>query len=150
MKKMVLALVMFFGMVTGVFAADIGLNASYVQDFNVDKGGVRAELTVGNITKYVVPKVNVTYIDNVYTRYGIGGDFSIFKTKYVDFDAVVTGVYQETRFADSGFGATAGVKATAMVNKNVGFNVGYEYFLGEDKISDYDGNIVYAGLVTKF
>lgn len=150
MKKIVLMMVMFFGLVSGVLAADIGVNTSYVQDFNVNKGGGRVELTVGNISNFVTPKVNVTYIDNVYTRYGVGGDIFIYKAGPVTFDATLTGVYQDTRFNNSGFGVSAGAKATTMVSKNVGFSVGYEYFLSEDKIRDYKGNMLTAGLVTKF
>ena len=157
MKKNVFMVLALLAMaVPSVMAADIGLNAGAIQDFSVDQTGARVEMTVGGVSPFITPKLNVTMMEDVYNRYDVGGDFSVYKYKALAFDAVLVGVYQQTiadngfGSDDNGFGATAGLKATLMFNDTVGINTGYEYFVGEKALEDYEGGVATVGLVAKF
>jgi len=139
---------------TVVEAAEVGLKAEYVQDFNIDQGGGRVELAINDVSDFLTPKLSVTVMEDYYNRFAIGGDFRLFTYRALTLDAVLAGVYQQTKDNDinteCGFGATAGLKATVMVNDNVGVNIGYEYFAGDGDVEDFNGGIATAGLVAKF
>ena len=92
-------------------ATDYGVTVGSVYDFNKDKGGVRIEASAGKILDIITPKVDINYIDNVYTRYGAGADVTLY---------------------------------------NVGVTVGYERFIGEDKLESYNGDTVNVGVVARF
>lgn len=148
--KLGLMLFMCVLFVGNVYAADVGVTTSYVYDFNLKEGGARAEISMGSQKSPFTPKMSATYIEDVYTRYAIGGDIDLYKIGPVSFDATINGVYQETRTAEDGFGVAAGLKASVDINKNVALTAGYERFLGENKVDDFDGDIVTAGLTVMF
>ena len=152
MKKIVFMVMMCMFMVAGIASAtDYGVTVGSVYDFNKDKGGVRIEASAGKILDIITPKVDINYIDNVYTRYGAGADVTLYKVGPVSFAATLGGVYQDSlNLADNGYGATAGVKVMADVTKNVGVTVGYERFIGEDKLESYNGDTVNVGVVARF
>lgn len=141
MKKFIIATAI---ATTAMFASAADVSVSAVHDYAVSKTGLKASTSAFGVG------VNVAYIDGVYTRYGVSKDFALMSVGPVAVGATVGGIYQNTYNGTSGMGLTAGVKATMPLSKSMTLNVGVDRFMGQDRVSAFDGNSVSAGVTVKF
>jgi hypothetical protein len=146
MKKLAMTFALAL-MVSSAMATEVGM--SYVHDHAANENGVRVE--VGTKSFYnVTPKASVTYIENVYTRYAVGGDVNLVKLGAVDVTAAATGFYNDATVGENGFGVTVGAKASVPVSKHFHLVAGYERVFAQDKIQNVEGNVFTAGIAAKF
>lgn len=124
------------------FACAGDFEVSSVRDTAAERTGVRIGTTVAGLN------VNATNISDLYTRFAVGKDFELVKAGPVAFSAGAAGVYQNSMAVgkDDGFGMTVGVKAATALTKSVSAVVGVERFIGTDRVKDFNGNVVTAGL----
>ena len=132
---------------TSVMAADADL--SYVRDHNSDKDGVRLTLTGDPLVLGVSPVASVTHVGDAYTRYAVGGSLNLGQVGPFTFNAVGTGVFQDTKAAVNGWGGTAGLNIGYSFSKNTSLNAGIEHLWAQDKISGSEGNLVTVGVKMK-
>ena len=139
MKKFIIACLV---ALTAGFACAGDFEVSSVRDTAVERTGVRIGTTVAGIN------VNATNISDTYTRFAVGKDFELVKAGPIALSAGAAGVYQNTMVAgkDDGFGVTVGIKAATALTKSVSAVVGVERFIGSDRVKDFNGNVVTAGL----
>ena len=143
MKKIVIGTVLALAAIASS-AADVSVSA--VHDYQSNANGVRLETSVP-----FGLKASVTTIDQVATRVAVGKDFALTKIGPVALGAKVAAVYQDTRGAGSnGYGLTVGAGATYPVTKAVSAFVGVERFIGQERVSQFNGNIATVGLNVKF
>ena len=141
MKKFIIAAAL---ATTAIFASAAEVSVSAVHDYTVAKTGLKASTSAFGVG------VSAAYIDGVYTRYGVSKDFALMKVGPVALDASVGGVYQNTYNGTSGMGLTAGVKASMPLSKSMTLHAGVDRFMGQDRVSAFDGNTVTAGVTLKF
>lgn len=146
MKKIVIAA----GLMTAVgiaSAAEVAVSGAY--DYNAEKWGTRVTATFGSGA--LKPQASVTYVQNLYTRYGLGAELGLAKVGPVKLGATAAGVYQATAFGgDNGYGVTAGLKATVDVTKQLSVVGTVERFYGQERIKAYDGTVASVGVSYKF
>lgn len=147
MKKLILGTILAATMSIAM-ATDVGVSA--VSDTNVNKSGVRVTLAGPQVLGKAT-QLSVTSINDAYIRYGIGADYSVLKHGPIDVSLTGAGVYQDTRSGGvNGYGLTVGTKATYTLSKNVDLVGSVERFIGQERVSDKNGNVVAMGLVAKF
>ena len=139
MKKIVIASIL----ATAAIAAS-AVEVSAVRDYTVDKNGFRVGASVASVD------VTATHIENTYNRYAVGKSFQVAKVGPVAVSAAVAGVYQDTHTGQSGYGLTAGAKATLPVTKSVDLVAGVERFVGQERVNQYSGTTGVVGLNVKF
>ena len=146
MKKLVFGSVLALGAMVSAIAADVAVSA--VHDYQSKNEGVRLETTVPfGLT------ASVTHIRDTANRVAIGKDFALTNVGPVALGASVAGVYQNTdgkAGGVNGYGMTVGAKASYQFNKAVSAVVGVERFIGQDRVDQFNGNLVTAGLNVKF
>lgn len=144
MKKIVIGSVLALAAATS-FASDVSVSA--VHDYQSKTNGVRLETSV----PFTGLKASVTTLDHVATRVAVGKEFSLANIGPVNVGATVSAVYQDTRGSGSdGYGLTVGTAAKYDISKNVQAFVGVERFVGQQRVSKFDGNVAVAGLNIKF
>lgn len=148
MKSLVIASVLALTVGTAS-AADVSVGGVY--DYTLNKGGVRVTASVGKLGP-LTPTVSFTRVDEVYNRFALGGELGLANVGPVKIAATAAGVYQDTRLvgADSGYGLTAGLKATYSLTKNVDVVAGVERFVGQNRISAFNGNVASVGVAYRF
>lgn len=127
------------------FAADVSVSA--VHDHKSNANGVRIEapLPVAGL------KASVTSIEQLGNRVAVGKDFALTTVGPVALGATVGAVYQNsTGTASNGYGLTVGAGASYPITKNVKAVVGVERFIGQDRVSQFNGNVTTVGLNVKF
>lgn len=143
MKKIVISSVLALAAVTS-FAADVSVSA--VRDYNTGTNGVRVEASIP-----MGLKASVTTLDELATRVAVGKEFALTKVGPVALSASVAGVYQDShKGAEDGFGLTFGVGASYPVTKTVAVVASVERFVGQDRVSQFNGNAASVGLNVKF
>lgn len=123
-------------------AADVGL--STVHDFTVDKTGIKVSGSAYNLN------LSATHVDGAYTRYAVAKEATLTKLGPVSVGASLGGVYQNTHSGVSGYGFTAGLKATYPVTKSVTVTAGLDRFFGQERIEAYNGAVTSVGVSVKF
>lgn len=146
MKKVVLSLVSAMA-ITSANAMDMSL--SHVRDFNLDRNGVRVEASVGQVLG-VTPTVGLTYVDDVYTRYALGTKVEVLKLGNLSVAAVGSGVFQDTKVGQNGFGLTVGAQASVDLAPRVSLTAGVERFIGHNRVDSFNGGVASVGLNVKF
>lgn len=146
MKKFIIAGVL--ASVVGVASAvEVSVGGAY--DYKAEQFGTRVAVSAGKIGP-VTPNASVTYINNVYTRYAVGGDVSLVSLGPVKLGAGVSGVYQDSYTGQDGYGVTAGLKANYDVTKNISVTGGVERFYGQDRIKSSNGTVASLAVSYKF
>lgn len=146
MKSLVIGSILAVAAFTAT-AAEVSVGGAY--DYTANQGGTRVAASAGQLGP-IKPTASVTHINDVYTRYAVGGEAGLFKVGPVAVGATAAGVYQATAFGENGYGATIGVKATYDVTKNVAIVGGVERFFAQDRIKAYEGNVATVGVSYKF
>lgn len=141
MKKFIIATAL---ATTAIFASAADVSVSTIHDYAIAKTGLKAS------TSAFGGSVSAAYIDGVYTRYGVSKDFALMNVGPVALGASVGGIYQNTYNGTSGMGLTAGVKASMPLSKSTTLHAGVDRFMGQDRVSSFDGNTVSAGVTLKF
>lgn len=142
MKKLVIAVALASASVLAS-ATEVGVSA--VRDFSgADANGHRITAGIAGAS------LSATRINDRYSRYAVGKDFQVFKLGPVALSAGAAGVYQDTDKGRDGYGLTLGTKATYAVTKSIDAIVGMERFVGQDRVRQFNGNIVTAGVSFKF
>lgn len=145
MKKTFISLIL---LSAAMVASAADFTVSGVHDSNIDKNGVRAVLSIPNAV--YTPQLSVTYVNDVYTRYGAGAKYNFLKVGPVSFDATGSLVYQDTTRASNGFGATVGLGASMPISKNVSATATVDRFVGFGGLSGQNGMVYGVGVVAKF
>lgn len=128
-------------------AAEVSVGGVY--DHNVEKSGIRVTASAGKLGAFT-PIASYTHIDSVYNRYAVGGDYALTNVGLVKLSATASGVYQDTAFGQSGYGLTGGLKATYDVTKNISVVGTVERFVGQERISQYNGTVAGVAVALKF
>jgi hypothetical protein len=137
MKK--IAMIALIAMTSAAFAADV--TVSGIVDH---KDSFRVSTEVKGLT------VSATHVDQILNRYAVGKDVTLTKIGPVSLAATGAVVYQDSARGENGYGLTVGAKATYPITKSVSAVVGAEHFIGQSRISAYDGKVVTVGLNVKF
>lgn len=145
MKKVLVIAALLSSMVAS--ATEVSVN--YVRDFNLDRNGVSVEASAFSM-KNVTPVVNLTHVNNVYTRYGVGVNYSVANVGPVKVSVGGSGVFQDTTSASNGYGLTVGATASYPINKMVNVNLGVNQFFGQKRIDGFDGTQATLGVSSKF
>jgi hypothetical protein len=146
MKKLILGTFLAAAM-CGAMATDVGVSS--VTDTNVNKSGVRVTM-VGPQVLDKATQLAVTSVDDSYIRYSVGVDHSVLKHGPIDVSLTGAGVYQDTIGGVNGYALTLGTKVTYTLTKSVDLVGSVERFVGQERVSDKNGNVVAMGLVAKF
>lgn len=148
MKSLVIASALVLALGTAS-AADVSVGGVY--DYTLNKAGVRVTASAGKLGP-ITPTVSYTRVDEAYNRFALGGELPITNLGPVKVAATAAGVYQDTLVPGigSGYGLTAGLKATYDVTKNVAVTAGVERFVGQDRISAFDGTVASVGVAYRF
>lgn len=142
MKKLVIAVALASASIAAT-ATEVGVSA--VRDFSgADANGHRITAGIGGVS------LSATHINNRHNRYAVGKDFQVYKLGPVALSAGAAGVYQDTDKGRDGYGLTLGTKATVGVTKSIDAVLGVERFVGQDRVKQYNGNLVTAGVSFKF
>ena len=122
----------------------MALEVTAERDFTADKNVVGVSQTVRGLD------VGVSHAVDTYTRVGVGKTQELVKLGPVAIRANTQVAYQDTNGAKNGFGVGFGVGANYALTKQVEFGLGYNRFVAEDKLKQWTGNSVTAGLTYKF
>ncbi len=145
MKKIVALSALLFSF--AATAADVSVN--YVRDFNLDRNGVSVEVSPMSF-KNVTPVVSLTHVNSVYTRYGVGANYSVGSVGPIKLSVGGSGVFQDTASASNGYALAVGANATYPITKAVSVNVGVNQFFGQKRIDSFNGMQATVGVSTKF
>ena len=146
MKKIIVALALAVA-ASMAMATEVGVSA--VRDYNLSGTGVRATVSADKFYGFK-PEASITRMSGVYNRYAIGADYSIGSIGPVNFSGTGSGVYQQTTNAKSGYGLSVGLVASVPVYKNVTLDATVERFIGQNRISNFNGINTTVGLSAKF
>ena len=122
----------------------MALEVSAERDFTSNKNVVTVTQQVRGV------ETSASYIDGVYTRFGAGTTQELAKFGKIALRANTQVAYQDTVGGKNGFGVGFGVGANYALTKHVEAGVGYSRFVAEDKLKQWTGNYVTAGLTYKF
>ena len=148
MKSLVIASVLALALGTAS-AADVSVGGVY--DYNLNKGGVRVTASGAKLGA-ITPTLSYTRVEDGYNRFALGGELGLGAVGPVKVAATAAGVYQDTLVPGigAGYGLTAGLKATYDITKNVALTAGVERFVGQDRISAFDGTVASVGVAYRF
>ena len=144
MKKLVIGTAIAIASVTA-FAADVTVSA--VRDHKSSTNGVRVQtaLPVAGL------KASVTNVEQLGNRVAVGKDFELTTLGPIALGTTVAAVYQNSAgTASNGYGLTVGAGASYALAKNVKAVVSTERFFGQDRVSQFNGNVTTVGLNIKF
>lgn len=156
-KSTIAALAVSFGM-SGAVLADTTFTPTQnpsvsvygIHDRNTAQNGVRGEFALGEVYR-ITPTVSYTYVHDQYSRFALGGNLNLVRVGNMNFDLTAAGVYQHSNGGYSnGYGLTAGLQAGVALTDSVTFVGGVERFMGQSRVNNFDGNLVYAGLRIQF
>lgn len=143
MKKLIIA--------TSIMAASLStmateVSVSAVRDFNLNANGARVTTELSGL------KLSATNVDNQYLRLSVGKEFPLVKVGPVSLSASVSGVSQDSKAVhhSDGYGLALGGKATLAVTKSIDLVASAERFVGQSRVSSYNGNTGTLGLTLKF
>ena len=139
MKKIIMATLF----ATTALAAS-AVEVSAVRDYNLDANGYRVAASVATVD------LSATRVDSAYNRFAVGKSFELTKVGKVGVSANVAGVYQDTIGGTSGYGLTAGLKATLPVTKSIDVVASVERFAGQERVKPFNGTTGTVGLNIKF
>jgi hypothetical protein len=146
MKKIVIASIL-AASVGVASAAEVSVGGVY--DGKAELYGTRVTISAGSIGQ-VTPKVSVTNINDLYTRYAVGADLNLIEVASVKLGVTASGVYQNGYNAIDGYGVVAGLKATYDITKNISLTGGVERFYGQERIKGYNGTTTSVAVSYKF
>ena len=140
MKKAIIA-----SMLTITLSAFAGeVTVSEAHDYGVKENGFRVGTSVAGLS------LTATHIDSKYNRYAVGKEVEVTKVGPVALSAGGSVSYQDTVRAKDGYGLTVGAKATLPITKSVDLVAGAERFVGQNRVSSFNGNVGTIGLTAKF
>jgi len=149
MKKIMFATALVLASITATHAFEVGVSG--VRDDNLKRDGSRVEVAVPQVSVLgLTPTVSATNINHEYTRYAVGVKTDLVKVGALTVGATASGVYQNTRGAQNGYGVTAGLKGTLPITKAIDLTAGVERFWGQDRVDGFDGTVSVIGLNVKF
>ena len=122
----------------------MALEVTAERDFTADKNVVSVVQTVRGIDS------GVSHAVDTYTRFSAGKTQELVKLGPVAIRANTQVAYQDTVGGKNGFGGGFGVGANYALTKQVEFGLAYNRFVAEDKLKQWTGNSVTAGLTYKF
>lgn len=114
------------------------------RDFTADKNVVSVAQTVRGID------LGVSHAVDTYTRVSAGTTQELVKVGPVALRANTHVAYQDATVGKNGFGVGFGVSANYRLAKQVELGLGYNRFVAEDKLKQWTGNYVAAGVTYKF
>lgn len=134
---------------TAALAADVSVSG--VRDYTLDRDGVRVAATASKpVVRNITPTASVTYINDRYTRYAVGGTIPVAQLGAVAVKATAGGVFQDTAVGANGYGLTAGLQAAVDLSKNVQLTAGVERFVGQSRVNQFNGTVGTVGVALKF
>lgn len=149
MKKTLLATA--FVLATGVAsAAEIGVTAT--RDYagsDRNFGGITVGQRFGNLTA-TAGFERATAGTNDQDRYSLVGSYDVAKFGSVTVGPRVGVAYLNNQTGKDGYAATIGVGATVPVTKKVSIGLAVDHQYGQDRVSQFDGNRVTAGVKYAF
>lgn len=140
MKKAIIASMLVLTMTA--FAGEVTVSGT--RDHGVEANGFRVGTNVAGLT------LSASHIDNSYNRYAVGKDIELTKLGPVALSAGASVSYQDTARGVNGYGISVGAKATLPITKSVDLVAGVERFAGQERISQFNGNVGTIGLNVKF
>jgi hypothetical protein len=144
MKKIVIGTAIAIASVAA-FAGDVTVSA--VRDYKSSTNGVRIQtaLPVAGL------KVSVTNVEQLGNRVAVGRDFELTTLGPIALGTTVAAVYQNSAgTASNGYGLTVGPNVSYAITKNIKAVVAAERFIGQDRVSQFNGNVTTVGLNVKF
>lgn len=144
----IIALIFFYLTAPKSAEAADSITVSAVRDMNLDKTGIRIQGNSIDLLGGI--NANLTYLDSTYYRVSAGKDFALFSAPNFLTVAAINGGYQETNNGPSGFGVIPSISASYRLTKSLGANVSAEYWKGENKIRDFNGTVLSAGIKASF
>lgn len=140
MKKAIIASMLVI--TATAFAGEVTVSGA--RDYGVEENGFRVGTSVAGLT------LTATHIDNSYNRYAVGKDVELTKLGPVALSAGAAVSYQDTVRAKDGYGISVGAKATLPITKQLDLVAGVERFIGQERVSQFNGNTGTIGLKVKF
>ena len=131
-------------------AVEVGINTT--RDFAGD-GRNSVGVTVGQQYGKLGVTAGYERFDsdvNDQDRYSVVGSYDVAKFGPVTVAGKVGGAYLSNQVGENGYALTAGVGASVPVTKAVAFTVDYTRQVGQQRVSQYDGNKISAGLKYSF
>lgn len=87
---------------------------------------------------------------NDYDRYSLVGSYDVAKVGPATLAVKAGGAYLQPTVGQSGYALTVGAGVSVPVTKAVSFGVDLTRQYGQDRVSQFDGNMVTAGLKVSF
>lgn len=149
MKKIAIASLIALAATTAS-ALEVGVTAT--RDYaGTDRnfGGITVGKTFGQLTATAgVERTSVGLNDQ--HRFSLVGGYDVAKFGPVTVTPKVGAAYIDNQFGQDGYAMTVGVGASMPVTKRVTFGVDVARQYGQDRVQQFDGNRVTAGLRYKF
>lgn len=149
MKKIVIASIIALSALAAS-AVEVGINTT--RDFS-GNGRNSVGLTVGQqYGKFGVTAGFERFNSDAteQDRYSVVGSYDVAKFGPVTVAGKVGGAYLHNQVGENGYALTVGVGASVPVTKDVAFTADYTRQVGQQRVGQYDGNRITAGLKYAF
>ena len=87
---------------------------------------------------------------NDYDRYSLTGSYDVANIGPATVAVTAGGAYLQPKVGQTGYAMTVGAGVSVPVTKAVSFGVDFARQYGQDRVSQFDGNMVTAGLKVSF